>query len=167
MSQAMLESFRHKTWATLQLIDFCRGLRDEQLDATTPGTYGSIRETLRHLVRAEEGYFARLTGKRFQEPLPESGGVPLDELAERIRRLGPEWEKLAQDADAQAKLFTTDDGWRLAGALLMAQAVHHADDHRTHVMSVISAIGIEGPDLDVWCYADATGNVEHVEVEAR
>jgi len=49
----------------------------------------------------------------------------------------------------------------------MAQAVHHADDHRTHVMSVISAIGIEGPDLDVWCYAGATGNVEHVEVEAR
>jgi hypothetical protein len=98
--------------------------------------------------------------------VPREGAVPLDELAGRIRQLGPEWEKLAEDSDVQSRLVTTDDGWRLAGAMLMAQAVHHADDHRTHVMSVISAIGLEGPDLDVWSYAEATGKVEHVPVQA-
>ncbi len=162
MSGALVELFRHKTWATLQLIEFCQGLTDADLDATTPGTYGSIRDTLRHLVRAEEGYFARLTGKRFKETLPQSGGVPLPELAERIGLLGPEWERLAGDATVQEREVTTDDGWRLKGAVIMAQAVHHADDHRTHVLSVISSRGIEGPDTDVWSYADATGLVEHV-----
>jgi len=163
MSEALLELFRHKTWATLELLDFCRDLDDEHLDATTPGTYGSIRDTLRHLVQAEEGYFARLTGRRLKDPL-SAVPVPLGELAERIRVLGPEWEKLAHDVDVQTRDVTTDDGWRLAGAEIMAQAIHHADDHRTHVMSVIGATGLEGPDIDVWCYADATGKVEHVPV---
>src|SRR5437867_1983714 len=115
------------------------GSRDAVLDATTPGTYGSIRDTLRHMVRAEEGYFARLTGRRFKEPLPETldASVVLVDLAERIRLLGPEWEKLAADADVQTRDVTTGDGWRLAGGLIMAQALHHADDHRTHIMSVI------------------------------
>jgi uncharacterized damage-inducible protein DinB len=167
MSQALLGLFGHKTWATLALINFCQKLDDADLDATTPGTYGSIRHTLTHLVRTEESYFARLTGRRLRPPLPEKRPAPLPELAERIRNLGPEWEKLAADQTIQTRDFTTDDGWKLAGGLIMAQAVHHADDHRTHVMSVISAIGVEGPDLDVWSYAEATGNVEHVQVETR
>jgi uncharacterized damage-inducible protein DinB len=162
MSEALLDLFRHKTWATLRLLEFCQGLSDADLEATTPGTYGSISDTLRHLVRAEEGYFARLTGQRFFEDLPSSGAVPLPELVKRITRLGPEWEKLAADGGVQGREVTTDDGWRQRGAVIMAQAVHHADDHRTHVLSVISARGMEGPDIDVWSYADATGLVEHV-----
>src|SRR5438128_8415847 len=114
MSEALLELFRHKTWATLELLDFCRDLDDEHLDATTPGTYGSIRDTLQHLVRAEEGYFARLTSRRLDEPLPKTGTTALAELAQRIRGLGPEWEILAGDPAVQAREFTTDDGWRLA-----------------------------------------------------
>ena len=161
MSGALLELFRHKTWATLRLIEFCEGISDADLDSTTAGTYGSIRDTLRHLVRAEEGYFARLTGQRFFDELPRSGAGPLPELQERIARLGPEWEKLAGDQEVQEREVTTGDGRRLKGAAIMAQAVHHADDHRTHVLSVISSRGIEGPDLDVWSYADATGLVTH------
>ena len=163
MSEALVELFGHKTWATLALIEFCQGIGDEVLDATTPGTYGSIRDTLRHLVQSEEGYFRRVTDRRLSEPLPD-GPVALSELAARIRRLGPEWEKAARDESLARRDVTTDDGWRLKAALVMAQAVHHADDHRTHVMSVLSACGVEGPDLDVWSYADATGRVEHVEV---
>jgi hypothetical protein len=34
----------------------------------------------------------------FPDPLPDVR-VPLDELAERTRRLGPRWEVLAQDTD--------------------------------------------------------------------
>ena len=70
---------------------------------------------------------------------------------------------LAQDAGAGERVVTTDDGWRQKGSIIMAQAVHHADDHRTHVLSVLSARGIEAPDLDLWSYADANGLVEHVE----
>jgi uncharacterized damage-inducible protein DinB len=157
MDGALLHLYRHKTWATLRLIEHCQGLDDEQLDATTPGTYGTIRDTLRHLVDADEGYFADVTGERLSEPMPD-GPVPMDELAERTRRLGPRWEVLAQDADLQSQEITSEDGgWRMLAAVPMAQAIHHADDHRTHVLSILGARGLDDPHLSVWRYAMSAG----------
>jgi uncharacterized damage-inducible protein DinB len=159
MNDVLLELYRHKTWATLRLIEYCQGLDDEHLDATIPGTFGTIRDTLHHLVRAEEGYFWTVTRERLSEPLGDvgDGPAPLGELAERIRRLRPRWEILSQDADSQRREVTTRDGWRTPGAVPMAQAIHHADDHRTHVLSILGARGLDVPDLDVWEYADAAG----------
>ena len=168
MSQTLLELFRHKTWATLRLIEYCQGLADEHLDATIPGTFGTIRETLHHLVDSEEGYFRLVTGERSQ-PLPD-GPVPLAELAKRISRLGPRWEILAQDADASARECTTSDGWRVPGSVPMAQAIHHADDHRSHVLSIIGAHGLPTPEpngLDLWGYAEASGVMQPVAAGPR
>ena len=164
MTGTLLELYRHKTWATLRLIEYCQDLADEHLDATMPGTFGTIRETLRHLVDAEEGYFRLVTGERLSEPLPD-GPVPLDELAQRIRRLGPRWELLAQNTEAPGREVTTSDGWRVPGAVPMAQAIHHADDHRSQVLSILGARGLEVPEpngLDVWGYAEALGQMQPV-----
>ena len=135
-------------------------------DATIPGTFGTIHDTLRHLVRAEEGYFRILTGEELSAPLPD-GPVPLDELAERIRRLGPRWEVLAQDPDLPGREVTTRDGWRIPGAVAMAQAIHHADDHRSHILSILGARGLEVPEpngLDVWGYAGSAGQMQELEL---
>jgi len=159
MSEALLTLYRHKTWATLRLIEYCRGLDAEHLDATIPGTYGTIRETLRHLVEAEEGYFYRVTGERLSERMPD-GPVPLDELAERIRRVGPRWEQVARDGELPSCEVVLSDGWRLPAAIPMAQAIHHADDHRSHVMSILGARGLDVPEpngLDLWGYAEEAG----------
>ena len=40
--KTLLELYRHKTWATLRLIERCQGLDVEDLNATIPGTYGTI-----------------------------------------------------------------------------------------------------------------------------
>lgn len=164
----LVEMFRYKTWATLRLIEHCQGLEDEHLEATTPGTYGTIRETLHHLVDAEEGYLSILTRERFPskaaaeafvkspDHLPD-GPVPLAELAERIRQMGPQWEAMAQDPNLPGRDVTTTDGWHVPGAVIMAQTIQHAGDHRTHVMSILGARGLELPgpnDLDAWGYAE-------------
>ena len=41
----------HNTRANLRLLDFCARLSDEQLDASAPGTFGRVRDTLVHIVR--------------------------------------------------------------------------------------------------------------------
>ena len=162
MNRALLELYRHKTWATLRVIEFCQGLAGDHLDATIPGTYGTVRETLRHLVDSEEGYLSIVTREPFRtresasaftrgDELPE-GPVPLDQLAERIRRMGPQWESLAQDPDVPNREVTTTDGFRLPAAVPMAQAIHHGDVHRAHVLSILGARGLEVPELDVWEY---------------
>jgi uncharacterized damage-inducible protein DinB len=161
MSTTLLELCRHSSWATLSLIRYCQGLAAEDLDATTPGTYGSVRDTLRHLVEEEEGYLTDLTSE-WPEPLPE-GPVPLDVLAERIERLGPRWELLARDVELQEREMVTKDGrWRVPGAVPLAEAIHHANEHRTHVLSILGASGHEELRLNVWRHAIATGSMREV-----
>ena len=61
--------FRHNRWANVRILERCAGLTDEQLDATIVGTYGSIRDTLQHIVTAERSYFSRIsTGQPYRRP---------------------------------------------------------------------------------------------------
>jgi uncharacterized damage-inducible protein DinB len=153
------------------LIELCQDLGHEQLHATIAGTFGTIRDTLRHLVGAEEGYLSIMTRAGLSEPFHDGlvplnefdGPVTLDELAERIRRLGPRWEILDGDPDASSREVTTRDGWRVPGAVPMGQAIHHADTHRSHVLSILGARGFEVPDLSVWDYAEAVGLVQEIQ----
>jgi uncharacterized damage-inducible protein DinB len=49
-SDTLTTLFRHHLWANLRLFERCAGLTNEQLDAPVVGTYGSIRDTLQHIV---------------------------------------------------------------------------------------------------------------------
>jgi len=167
MNEALVELFRHKTWATVLLIEACQGLDEEVLDATTPGTYGTIRDTLHHLVASDESYLAAVTGERPAHSLP-SERVSLETLADLTRQLGPRWEVLARDPEIASREVTTRDGWRTPAAIPMGQAIHHAECHRGHVLSVLGAHGIGLPgldiseDLDVWHHGIAVGLMQEV-----
>ena len=62
MATGLAGFFKYNLWANLRLLDTCEQLTDAQLDAVFPGTYGSIRVTLKHLLGAEERYAARSAG---------------------------------------------------------------------------------------------------------
>jgi uncharacterized damage-inducible protein DinB len=49
----LIDAFAHHNWATQRVIDACAALTPEQLATPAPGTYGSIIDTLRHLVGAD------------------------------------------------------------------------------------------------------------------
>ena len=38
--------------------------------------------------------------------------------------------------------------------LLFLQAIHHGNDHRTHVCTILGALDLEAPDLSGWRYWD-------------
>ncbi len=162
MNEALVELFRHKTWATVSLIEACRQLTAGQLAASAPGTYGSIHATLVHLVAADESYLATATGEPVAGPVADAAAT-LGDLADRMRRAGQRWERVAADPDAASRQITTRDGWRTPAAVPIAQAIQHADEHRGHVLTVLGANGIElpgldiGEDLDVWHHGIATG----------
>jgi uncharacterized damage-inducible protein DinB len=158
---ALLELFRHKTWATIGLIELCQSLAPETLETTIPGTYGTVHATIQHLVDADAGYFRTVTGERPYGPFSEP--IPLAELADHFRRLGPRWEEVIQDPRAHDREVTTLNGWRMTGAIPMTQAIHHSEEHRTQVQSILGANGIELPELAVWGYAKATGLMELID----
>ena len=85
----LAELFRHNLWANLTLIDLCLTLPDEILETNVPGTYGGIRETLTHLVGAEERYVAAFTGgPERRNPTLEETAPNLATLREHARQSG-------------------------------------------------------------------------------
>ncbi|MGH2379928.1 MAG: DinB family protein [Candidatus Limnocylindria bacterium] len=97
----LVEIFRHHAWANERLVEACASLGSTELDLTVPGTYGSVRDTIVHLLAAEERFVALLgeaMRHRFQDPhtpylTPRPGGSPRDWLTssalvgDRERRL--------------------------------------------------------------------------------
>ena len=151
----LTDAFGHHVWATLQIIDVCSGLTEEQLATTVPGTYGSILDTLRHTVGADVSYLGLLTGGAVEDIDEESLDLPA--LRTAMEALGPVWTSLlAQDLDPETMVVRHRDDGSESGAPLgvrLAQALHHGTDHRSQVCTALTSLGIEPPEIDVWAYA--------------
>lgn len=164
MNETLLELVRHKTWANLLLLESCERLTPEELNASAPGTYGTIHETLRHLVDSDESYFATITGHRAIPVM--SDDATIGDMAQRVRQMSPSWESLVVEADLGTRDILTSDGWRTKGSIPMAQSIHHANDHRAHILTILGAHDIElagrniGEDFDVWHHGIADGDME-------
>lgn len=160
MNDAALRSVRHEVWADLELLRFCAALTPSQLTWAVPGTYGTIHNTLQHIVRAQRGYLWRLTGEEEPTDLPRDTErlVGIDELVRQEERIGKRAEALLEKAFDPTRVIKLMDGTATAGVVL-AQFVHHGSDHRAHVGTVLGANGVEPPNLDVWAYGSAVGEV--------
>jgi uncharacterized damage-inducible protein DinB len=152
--------FRHHRWANERLIELCAGLSDEQLDATLLGTFGSIRDTLQHIVSAERSYFSRIsTGRPYRRPA-DAPPLTLAEMLEWARASGAglvEWAPRVQAGDVVE--IDWDGVLRdVPKTILLTQAINHATEHRAQVMAILTQLGIEPPELDSWAYFDATAS---------
>lgn len=158
----IVDLFRHNTWANLKLLEVCEGLSDEQLDASVPGTYGSIRDTLLHIVRAEVNYVSRVTGQLPGEPLKRGQFPGIGVLKQAARWSGEELLKLALNAGPTDIVEEHGQGehirYKLTG--LLTQAINHATEHRAQVVTILTQQGVEPPELSGWAYMEATGQLQ-------
>ena len=162
MSTSLLaHAFEHHVWATVRVIDACRELGPEQLATTVPGTYGSILDTLRHLVEADANYLAVLSGER--SPRIEDEALDLPALRAAMERNGAAWTSLLdEDLDPDRVVVRhRDDGSEFHAplGLRIAQVLHHGTDHRSQICTVLTTLGIEPPLIDVWDFGEANGRV--------
>jgi uncharacterized damage-inducible protein DinB len=156
----LVETFRHNRWANMRLLDWCAGLADDLLDASAPGTFGNARRTLVHLVGAEERYVEYLTGEVMpdEQRLEIDGPFPgLDLLRQRVAVSGANLIELAASTPFEQVMrgqHLNGEPYTLRATTLLIQALHHAAEHRTHVMTVISQHGVDVPETDGWSYGD-------------
>jgi uncharacterized damage-inducible protein DinB len=157
----MRDAFDHNTWATLQVIDACLALRPEQLDTSVPGTYGSILDTMRHLVSADANYLSVCSGEDLW--ILDEERLGLAQLRAAAESFGPRWSTfLASDPDPGTVLVRhRDDGSETAAPLSirLAQVVHHGTDHRSQICTALTSLGIEPPSIDVWAFGEVDGRV--------
>ncbi|MGH2549993.1 MAG: DinB family protein [Thermomicrobiales bacterium] len=161
MTHGLHDLSRHNTWATAQTITFCRGLDEQQLNTTVPGTFGTIIEMLRHTINSESSYLNRLSGDVQGFPWDTETEADLDLLEERAARIAAAWERyLAGDVDTE-KLGPGrgDNGevFAVRFGIFITQAFHHANEHRAQIGTVIGSLGLEAPDVSAWGYALESG----------
>jgi uncharacterized damage-inducible protein DinB len=159
MTTLLDDAFAHHVWATLQLMDACSELSDEQLETDLPGTYGSILATMRHLVDSDSWYLHRLSDQR--HPTVDTSEMGMAGLRAVIERHGQAWpEILAANPDPREMVTVHRDdgsGYEAAKGLRLAQVIHHGTDHRSQICTALTSLGIEPPFIDVWAYGQAAG----------
>jgi uncharacterized damage-inducible protein DinB len=161
MATGLSDFFKYNLWANLRLLDTCELLTDAQLDAVFPGTYGSIRVTLKHMLGAEEGYTARAVGGfPTMPPLREDEEAPRSfaELRERARRSSKAMIALTEQVTPEQLqvIQLLDEGtYRAPFLVTVIQFVDHGIDHRTQICTTLTQLGIQPPELDVWAYNEA------------
>jgi uncharacterized damage-inducible protein DinB len=143
----------HHLWATRRLLEHCRSLSDDQVALSSAGTYGSILETLHHLVSSDRGYLSRLNRGGLKQPL-EIGS--LSALQGHWDRQSEGWLTYLDSEPDYEGTVECSDGWYPAWILVL-QSIHHGNEHRTHVGTVLLGNSIEAPEIDVWSYGDAEG----------
>src|SRR5262245_12997501 len=101
MAHALHDPVRHNAWANTQLLELCRGLDQQTLHASVPGTYGTILATLRHIIYCEINLLERLLDREPSDPWRLGEMTGLDMLIEFAAQLATDWEVfLASDVDS-------------------------------------------------------------------
>jgi uncharacterized damage-inducible protein DinB len=160
-SPILSDAFAHHIWASLRVLDACAGLDEAQLASTVPGTYGSILDTLRHLVDGDVFYLDILRGGA-PEPFDKDGS-DIPTLRAIMAGHDRAWQDLvAGDLDPAVDIVEHEDSGYDTHAPLgirLAQALYHGTDHRSQVCTALTALGVQPPEVEVWELARQDGRM--------
>jgi uncharacterized damage-inducible protein DinB len=166
MTEMLERQMQHDVWATERLVAHVRKLSPAQLELTTPGTYGTIRRTLTHIVSSDEGYLVRLLGGPFHEPpFTADTDADLDEIARHLVHVKDGIGRLFASGPFEPRRVIPDTPLRRPGAPRFemmawapaAQLIYHGVDHRSQIDTILSTHGLETLDLQIWPYAMELG----------
>jgi uncharacterized damage-inducible protein DinB len=148
--------FRHNLWANLRLLERCAELTREQMDATISGAYGSIHDTLQHIVTAEQSYFHRISTGQPRPQQKDRRPLTIAEMTASARATGSglvEWAPKVGPDDT-VRLDWEGTPRDVPKAIILTQVINHATEHRAQVMAIMTQLGIRPPDLQSWQYFD-------------
>ncbi len=153
MASILIKLFEHNRWANLRAVEACAGLADAQLDASVPGTAGSVRHTLMHIAGAEQRYVMRLSGR--QPTYGERDGWPgAEKLRQELDESGGALIELARSANPDEVLRGEYQGrpYELPVATVYVQAINHATEHRAQIATILTQQDVEPPDFSGWAW---------------
>jgi uncharacterized damage-inducible protein DinB len=143
----------YNTWASARVFATCQALDQAQLEAGAPGTYGTIEDTLRHMVGVEHAYSLMLRDLPRDDEAAQDAFYARDLTwhAAHAAELGVVYQDILAAADAaylDAPLHVPWFDFALTRRDGLLQVLTHSAQHRAQVFSVLGEHGIETPDLD-------------------
>lgn len=151
---------RHMAWANQALIARLAAEPDPVLSLTAPANEWSAGRILDHLVNAAGGYANRLEGLARQEPPgPTTSTAQLPALAERLAGYDARLRAADELPEGRAGYAGADRDY--PRSTVLAQAIHHATEHRAQIAGALATNGNNAIDLDaidLWEFTDAEGD---------
>ena len=154
----------YDNWATERLARFCAALPPGQRSLATPGTMGTVEATLIHLVAAKERYAAALRGTPPPDnAISETTTKDLDQVVARATALSEWFAAFGRGPIDVEQVITrrAADGstQRMPAGILIAQFLHHGNEHRAQLGSIFGANGIEPPHYSAFNWGNELGKI--------
>lgn len=150
----LAELIRYNNWANQQVLATCEQLSEEQLESTLPGSYGTIRETLAHIIRAEAFYVRILTGQRPLPPFQWDDKPGLAEMKAYAVQVGEALVEAIAQPGPNDLVYEEENGekFQYQAVVVFIQIINHGVEHRTNITTILSAGQQTAPEVDGWGY---------------
>lgn len=150
----LVELIRYNNWANRKVLDACLNLSESELDAVMPGAYGSIRNTLQHILRGEALYIFRMTGAGPQPPAKWENGASVAEMSAFATEVGQALMDTVQRVRPIDQVYEEEDGQKIhyQARFLFMQAIDHGIEHRTNITTLLNSRQKSSPEVDGWAY---------------
>jgi len=152
------ELFDYYYWANGQLLDVVAQLTPEQFTEPVGGSYGSVRNTLVHILSAEWGWLDRCGGAKRGRALVATDYPTVTVLVDRWRQVESyvrEFLSQLKDEDLDRIVeFSFGSGPKHAMPVgnLMHHAAIHGIHHRGQVSLLLRTLGYVPGNFDILMY---------------
>ncbi|MCI0560693.1 MAG: DinB family protein [Nitrososphaera sp.] len=152
-----MEFILYNNWANQQVLQACRNLSEEQLATMIPGAYGSIRDTLEHIIRGETYYLRLLTGSHPQPSFEWEARPGLAEMTAYAAQVGNALVDMAQRTLPTDQVVEEGEGkqFHYQALAIFIQIINHGVEHRTNITTILNQGMQPPPNVDGWGYLEA------------
>lgn len=149
-------AIQQMAWADAKLFDFLLTLPEDVWQANTAEDEWDVVHLTFHMIASADWYRYQLGGQLKFTTEPTS-------VAE-VKSLGEQWQEInsfliEQCDEEDGIVYWVEDGVTFSTnrAAVLNQALIHAVEHRTQIMSILKEAGVVAPpleDFSVWGYLD-------------
>lgn len=143
--QRYIDYADYNIWANKQLIDSLLDYEDNILEQKLKGSFPNIRETLRHIWFAEEGWLSRLKGEEWNADKVVNFTGNNEELVVAWHKTSVDFRNFVIDNDLEKTISYTRNGkvHTIAGEEIAQTVFNHGSYHRGQVITLMRQLGIE------------------------
>jgi uncharacterized damage-inducible protein DinB len=157
---AMERMLKHMAWANQKVYAAVAELPDEALDAYLVNPEWPARVIVQHIVDGADWYNVCLNGERFMRVSTPATSADVQALAAQLALLDAKILEAAKQPEGRVHYEHGEDKVTNLRTTLIAQAAHHATEHRAQLMDALEFRGyapIKLDSIDLWWFEGEQG----------
>ena len=154
------ELYNYNAWANARTLEACAALAPEQLTRDLGNSFPSVRDTLAHIMAAEQVWVMRWHGHSPRSLFDGSEFPTLDAVRERWLKIEGELSEFAASVTDEmldqviTYINTKGEEWSYTLGYMMQHVVNHSTYHRGQITTMLRQLGAKAVSTDFLAYFD-------------